>query len=80
MTGLDELWAELKGTSRVSIILINEWLSINKKSNGKSRFSTYIDALPAPGSLGTPFHWSDEYLESFPYVPLVVAVKLQKQR
>ena len=59
---------------------MKEWLEINKSKGSKSKFTTYINALPTPGSLGTPFHWSEEYLEAFPYKPLVIAVKLQKQR
>lgn len=40
----------------------------------------YLKALPEPGELPTPFHWSEEFLEDFPYRPLVRAAKRQKEQ
>jgi hypothetical protein len=77
-SGLEEVWKELKATSRVSLLLLEQWSK--SKEKGKSKFSSYIEALPAPGSLGTPFHWTDECLDTFPYTPLVTSVKLQRQK
>lgn len=76
-SGLEEVWKELKATSRVSLLLLQQWSNSKEK---KTKFTSYIEALPAPGSLGTPFHWTDECLDSFPYKPLVVSVKLQRQK
>jgi hypothetical protein len=59
-------------------LLLEQWS--NSKVKGKSKYSSYIEALPAPGSLGTPFHWTDECLDSFPYAPLVTSVKLQRKK
>lgn len=79
-TGLEDLWKDLKGTSRVSLLLMKEWLSVSTRTDNKSKLATYVGTLPAPGSLGTPFHWSEEYLASFPYKPLVKSVNLQRKR
>lgn len=77
---MEKLWGELKGTSRVSLLLMREWLSLSSNKGSKSKFATYIEALPAPGSLGTPFHWTEENLQRFPYQPLVNSVNLQRKR
>lgn len=59
---------------------MKEWLSVSTKKDSKSKLASYVGTLPAPGSLGTPFHWSEEYLTSFPYTPLVKSVNLQRKR
>lgn len=78
--GFEKVWSDLKGTSRVSLLLMKEWLSLSSNKGSKSKFASYIEALPAPGSLGTPFHWAEENLQNFPYQPLVKSVSLQRKR
>jgi hypothetical protein len=54
--------------------LLLEW------GKSDSTFREYIGALPRPGETGTPFHWPDEFLNDFPYSPIVTSVKRQKEQ
>lgn len=64
----------------MSLLLMKEWLTTGGDKKNKNKFASYIDTLPTPGSLGTPFHWSEEFLSRFPYKPLVKSVSSQKKR
>ena len=72
--GLESLWPDVKGTTRVSLLLLLEW------GKSDSTFTEYIGALPRPGETGTPFQWPDEFLNEFPYSPIVTSVKRQKEQ
>lgn len=69
------IWKTIKGTSRLSLLLLKEY-EIKEKSN----IYNYINNLPAPGSIGTPLHWSEKQLKSIPYPPLIRAVSIQKEQ
>ena len=69
------IWQNIKGTSRLSLLLLKEY-----EQQQNSLLYDYIQNLPTPGTLGTPFHWKVEILEAMPYPPLIRAINIQKEQ
>jgi hypothetical protein len=68
------VWGDIKGTSRLALLLLDEYQQLEK-----SAIKDYIEHLPAPCEIATPFHWDDEFLEKLPYKSMIEAVTLQKK-
>ena len=75
-----EVWAGLLGTTRLSIILLNEWVENNSNSN--SKFKEYMDILPLKEDMNTPIHWEEEgaCLDRLQQAYPVIVAKTEKQR
>ena len=73
--GLEPVWVGASATVRVALQLLMAW-----QAGAASPFARYIAALPAPGALGTPLHWPQEALDTFPYRPLAASVAQQRAR
>eukprot|EP00607_Mallomonas_marina_P010275 CAMPEP_0182423944 /NCGR_PEP_ID=MMETSP1167-20130531/10045_1 /TAXON_ID=2988 /ORGANISM="Mallomonas Sp, Strain CCMP3275" /LENGTH=410 /DNA_ID=CAMNT_0024603337 /DNA_START=145 /DNA_END=1374 /DNA_ORIENTATION=+ len=71
--GFQFIWNKIPSTSRLALLLLLEW-----EKGVESKYYPYISILPPPNSLNTPFHWSIDLLESFPYPPLINSVKRQE--
>eukprot|EP01041_Mallomonas_annulata_P010430 gene10430-21761_t len=72
---LQSLWTNIPYTSRVSILLLKEW-----EKGINSKFSPYINALPLPSTLSSPLHWPEEFLQIFPYEPIIKNTTIQKRK
>lgn len=70
---MKELFQELKGLNRLSLKLCLE-----HEDGQDSKYWPYIDSLPGPRELDTPFYWED--LDTFPYRHMVGEVRAQQRR
>jgi hypothetical protein len=75
---MEDVWIDSSVTVRVSLQLLKEWQSMS--GSAKPGFGTYIDALPPPGTFGTPLHWPQAVMVEFPYKHLVAEVGKQRSR
>ena len=64
-----------KSIQQLAIQLIEEF-----HLEDKSKFSAYIALLPAPGTIQTPFHWSEDELECLAYPSLTKSVQNQRKK
>ena len=69
-----EVWSSLLPTTRLSIILLNEYMM------GSEKFKEYLDILPVGDEMNTPIHWSNENLEKLKEVYPQLVLKVEKQR
>lgn len=76
--GMEDVWIDSSVTVRVSLQLLKEWQSMS--GSAKPGFGAYIDALPPPGTFGTPLHWPAAVMDTFPYKHLVDEVTKQNNR
>lgn len=68
------IWKSIKGSSKLSLLLLKEY-----ELKQSSVIYDYIQNLPEPGKIGTPFHWNVEELDKIPYPYLVRSVAQQKE-
>ena len=70
----DEVWSGLLPTTRLSIVLLNEYMQ------GTNNFKEYLDILPFGNEMNTPIHWNEETLLKLRDVYPQLASKVEQQR